>query len=314
MCSSAFLPPGLRPSVYWQPLNNMATTSKALLSCLPILALGLGMACGSDSKGGQGVDGAAPDGPLVDAADEVDSGSEGASDAGKFIVDAGEQGDASTVSDAAISDAAAAADASSVDAAILDAATITDASLPDASVPDAAIADAALPDAEPDAAVLGVACQTGPGRTLWRISWPANQGGFARVDVWDNGCDFSVGDQACRFSGEPHDYADFGPGIEFDSSSDFFRIRYSVAGLSFSNATLYMSAHADGSGIPFAQLDSPIHGGLSFAPTVPISTHRTYAIDWTDFLTPSDPPSLTAVTLRSNPIGLAVSFMELCVQ
>ena len=84
--------------------------------------------------------------------------------------------------------------------------------------------------------------------------------------------------------------------------------------LSFSTATLYISAHADGSGIPNGVLESPIYGNMSLVPTVPISQHKTYAVDWTSFLSPTDPPSLTAVTLRSMPTGLAVSFMELCVQ
>ncbi len=82
----------------------------------------------------------------------------------------------------------------------------------------------------------------------------------------------------------------------------------------FTSAQLYLAAHADGSGIPNAVLESQLHGSLQFAPTVPSSTHRTYVVDWSAYLTPSDQPSLTAVTLRSMPTGLAVSEIELCVQ
>jgi hypothetical protein len=157
-------------------------------------------------------------------------------------------------------------------------------------------------------------CEEGDGYALWRLAWDANGGGYADVEAWDNGCTYSLADQACRLSGEPHDYADFGPGIEFDSSTDYFRVRFSVQGLSFSTATLYISAHADGSGIPNGILESPIYGSTALVPTVPISQHRTYAVDWSNFLSPTDDPDLTAVTLSSMPIGLAVSKMELCVE
>ena len=185
------------------------------------------------------------------------------------------------------------------------------ASLPDAgaSLPDAG---ASLPDA--GGGGITTACTFGDGQALWRLTFPPNAAGYATVEEWDNGCDYSLANQACSLSGEPHNYANFGPGILFNSSNDFFRVRFSAAGLSFTQATLYITAHADGSGIPNAVLESPIYGSLAFAPTVPISTHRTYAVDWSDFLSPSDNPNLTAVTLRSNPTGLAVSEIQLCVQ
>lgn len=157
-------------------------------------------------------------------------------------------------------------------------------------------------------------CSAGDGYALWRLAWPPNAAGYATVEAWDNGCAYSLADQACRLSGEPHDYADFGPGIELDSSTDFFRVRFSVQGLSFSSATLYISAHADGGGIPNGVLESPLHGSTTLVPMVPISQHQDYAVDWTSFLSPLDEPSLTAVTLTSMPVGLAVSKMELCVE
>lgn len=274
-----------------------------------VLIVALGFGCGSDVSGFYEDSGSPdgtrePDGPAAG----VDGGNSDAS-----LSDARRGSDAKLGLDGSLSDASDApqADASLADAAPLDSSQV-DASRSDAGQSDE---DASPPDAaSPDAPLAFTPCQTGPGQSLWRLRWQPGQGGFATVEVWDNGCEFSLADQACRLSGEPHDSADFGPGIEFNSSTDFFRVRFSVAGESFDNATLFISAHADGSGIPNAVLESPIHGSLSFAPTVPISQHRTYAVDWSDFLTPSDQPSLTAVTLRSQPIGLAVSFMELCVE
>lgn len=162
--------------------------------------------------------------------------------------------------------------------------------------------------------ITSTPCQTGPGWTLWRLSWEPNSAGYANVDAWDNGCEYSLANQACSLSGEPHDYANFGPGVVFNSSTDYFRVRFSVQGLSFSNATLYLDAHADGGGIPHGMFSSPIYGTYDLVPSVPISQHKTYTIDWTPYLSPSDAPSLTAVTLESMPIGLAASFMELCVE
>ena len=269
-----------------------------------LLALGVfSVACGADPGGGLLADGGAIDAGRLD------------SDAGDVVTDGGLAADAGVP----VGDGGAA----SLDAGVAS---------PDAGVvsPDAGAAStdgggastdagAASPDggaASPDGGggTTGAVCASGEGRALWRLTFPSNAAGYATVEEWDNGCDYSLADQACSLSGEPHDYANFGPGVLFNSSTDFFRVRFSAQGQTFTQATLYLSAHADGSGIPNAVLESPIYGSLSFAPTVPISTHRTYAVDWSDFLSPTDTPSLTAVTLRSNPTGLAVSAIELCVQ
>ncbi|MBK9033121.1 MAG: hypothetical protein IPL61_17935 [Myxococcales bacterium] len=216
-----------------------------------------------------------------------------------------------TTPDAALLDAPP-TDATAPDAALLDAPT-TDAPTTDAASIDAATTDAPVTDAAPlDASAPP--CSNGPGRTVWRLSWPSGQGGYARVDAWAAACAYSLADAACSLSGEPHNYASFGPGVVFNSSTDYFRVRFSVAGLSFTTATLYLSAHADGGGLPRLAVQSQLHGEYLFQPTVPISTHRLYAIDWSSYLAPTDAPSLTAVTLRPMPVGVAVSQLELCVQ
>ncbi len=249
-------------------------------------------ACGGGGGGGA-IDAGSIDGDITDAA-AVDA----------TVVDAAVV-DAAVV-DAAVVDAAV-VDAAVVDAAVVDAAVV-DAAAVDASAVDAAAVDAATPDA------AGSPCANGPGRVLWRLSWPAGQGGYARVDAWAAACAYSLADPACSLSGEPHDYASFGPGIVFGSATDYFRVRFSVAGLGFTAATLYLAAHADGGGLPRLRVQSQLHGELLFQPTVPISTHRLYSIDWSPYLLPGDAPSLTAVTLRPMPTGLAVSQLELCVQ
>lgn len=258
-------------------------------------------ACGG-SEGGR-VDAAVVDAAVVDAA-TIDAAVNDAGAIDAAVIDAAST-DASQIDAAAI-------DAAATDAAVFDAAAI-DAAMIDATVIDAAVIDAAVIDAvSPDAA--GPPCTNGPGRALWRLSWPAGQGGYARVDAWGAACAYSLADPACSLSGEPHNYASFGPGIVFNSTTDYFRVRYSVAGLGFTAATLYLAAHADGSGLPRLQVQSQLHGEYLFQPTVPISTHRLYTLDWTPYLAPGDAPSLTAVTLRPMPTGVAVSQLELCVQ
>ena len=268
------------------------------------------VACGGDD-GGAVIDAAidataGDDAAVVDAA-VIDGSANDAAMIDAATIDA-------TVVDATMSDARAidalAVDAAAIDAAAIDAAT-TDAAAIDAAPPiDARIIDAAPSVDAPTAAP----CTNGPGRVLWRLSWPSGQGGYARVDAWAAACAYSLADAACSLSGEPHNYASFGPGIVFNSTTDYFRVRFSVAGMSFTSATLYLAAHADGSGLPRLQVQSQLHGEVLFQPTVPISTHRLYAIDWTAYLAPSDTPSLTAVTLRPMPTGVAVSDLELCVQ
>lgn len=288
------------------------------------------LACGADPTGG-GVSDANTDAmPGIDASPIPSDGGQGLIDGGVVSPDAGDLSDGGVAS----SDGGGASDGgvASLDAGDLsdggiaspDAGVVIpdggivspDAGLPDAGLPDAGLLDAGLLDAGlPDAGGgITTACTLGDGQALWRLTFPPNAAGYATVEEWDNGCEYSLADQACSLSGEPHSYANFGPGILFNSSNDYFRVRFSVAGLSFTQATIYISAHADGSGIPNAVLESPLYGSLSFAPSVPISTHRTYAVDWTSFLSPSDNPNLTAVTLRSNPTGLAVSEIQLCVQ
>ena len=128
-------------------------------------------------------------------------------DAGRPPVDAAVNGDAATADAAAVDAAAvdaaldaaadaAAADAAAVDAAAVDAAAV-DAAAVDAAAIDAAAIDALVVDAAPidalvvdaasvdaasvDAALVDAAaaplCANGPGRVLWRLSWPAGRRG-----------------------------------------------------------------------------------------------------------------------------------------
>lgn len=239
-----------------------------------------------------------------------DSGGADTSDSGSTASSSSDSADTSSSGDASTS-------GSSTRGSSTDNSSTSGSSTSGSSTGDSGTDDTGTSDSSTGGTGSGITstpCQTGPGWTLWRLSWEPNSAGYANVDAWDNGCEYSLANQACSLSGEPHDYANFGPGVVFNSSADYFRVRFSVQGLSFSNATLYLDAHADGGGIPHGMFSSPIYGTYDLVPSVPISQHKTYTIDWTPYLSPSDAPSLTAVTLESMPIGLAASFMELCVE
>jgi hypothetical protein len=261
-------------------------------------------ACGG-SEGGR-VDAAVVDAAVVDAA--IDGAAiDGAAIDGAAI-DVG-------LTDAVSMDAteidAAAIDAAMIDAAVIDAAVI-DAAVIDAAAIDAIAVDAASPDAaSPDAA--GPPCTNGPGRALWRLSWPAGQGGYARVDAWGAACAYSLADPACSLSGEPHNYASFGPASSSTAPPT------TSASATASRPGLHRGDPLPGR--PRRRLRTAALAGAVAAPrrvsvpaTVPISTHRLYTLDWTPYLAPGDAPGLTAVTLRPMPTGVAVSQLELCVQ
>lgn len=57
---------------------------------------------------------------------------------------------------------------------------------------------------------------------LWRLTFPKDNCGYARVEEWE---------AACSLSGEPHTYANWGPSVLFNSSQDDLRVRFGVAGL-----------------------------------------------------------------------------------
>ncbi len=109
---------------------------------------------------------------------------------------------------------------------------LTDTGVVDSGPSDTGVIDSGPTDAGPTDAgptdAGSVACTNGGGRVIWRLTFPSNNGGYARVQEWEASCQYSLADQACSLSGEPHDYANWGPGVLFNSSRDFFRVRFSL--------------------------------------------------------------------------------------
>jgi hypothetical protein len=108
-----------------------------------------------------------------------------------------------------------------------------------------------------------------------------------------------------------------GYAVELGTSYPYLRVRYDVSGLSFSSATLWVQARSYAtSASTNIRAWSPIHGETAYGPVDVDFTYDWYGIDWSAYLTPSDPPALTAVQIYAylGSGSLAVHAAELCVE
>jgi hypothetical protein len=189
-----------------------------------------------------------------------------------------------------------------------------DASKPDASKPDAGKADAGNPTG------LKTPCQQGPGWTLFRFHYSGG-GTSPTIDVWDATCSYSyASSSACNVYAV---YPGFGSvsytsqGFPILTTSEYLRVRFSVAGLSFSKAAVYLKARSYAtSSSTYYRIWSPLHGDLAGGPVDNDWVYDWYAMDWTGYLKPTDSPPLTAIQIYAYQGSgqLAVEAVELCVQ
>ncbi len=203
---------------------------------------------------------------------------------------------------------------------------------PDAPKPDAPKPDALKPDLtkpKPDLGLkpeassptgLKVPCKQGPGFTLFLFHYGGG-GTSPTIDVWDATCSYSYApSSACNVVAV---YPGFGSvsytsqGYPILTSSEYLRVRFSVAGLAFSKATVHLQArsYATSSSTSF-RVWSPLYGDAIGGPVDNDWVYDWYSLDWTGFLAPSDPPSLTAIQIYAHQGSgqLAVQAVELCVQ
>ncbi|UJR81224.1 hypothetical protein [Sandaracinus amylolyticus] len=273
----------------------------------------LALCAGCNERSGIDVDA----GGRVDARIAIDAS---ASDAGAIDIDAGViDVDASTVGvDANVIDV----DASTSD----DAGSESDASPGDdageeldaGSMADAGSSIDAGPTPPPG---LSVPCSNGPGWTVFRLHFDGSSS--PRIDVWDASCSYSLAPgSACEarvvaFGTGTVEPVMSGYAVALGTSSPYLRVRYSVDGLSFTRATLWVQARSYAtSSSTNIRAWSPLHGETTRGPVDNDWTYDWYDVDWTDYLTPSDQPSLTAIQIyaHSGSGSLAVHAAELCVQ
>ena len=101
------------------------------------------------------------------------------------------------------------------------------------------------------------------------------------------------------------------------TTSNYLRVRFSVSGLSFTSAAVYIQARSYATAAStYFDIWSPLYGGLNAGPVDNDWVYDWYGVDWTGFLHPSDSPSLTAIQIygAQGSGKLAVRAVELCVQ
>gem|GEM_PF-5904601 len=166
---------------------------------------------------------------------------------------------------------------------------------------------------------LSKPCLNGAGWTLFRFHYSTNSTSPS-LDVWDAACSYSYApNSACNVyaitpgMGSVSTTPDGYPVL---TSSHYLRVRYSVAGLSFSQAALYIQArsYATSSSTNY-EVWSPIYGGLQAGPVDNDWIYDWYGVDWSSFLSPSDSPGLTAIQIYAGTGSgsLALKAVELCV-
>lgn len=162
-------------------------------------------------------------------------------------------------------------------------------------------------------------CQNGPGYTLLRFSF-SNNSTSASVDVWDASCSYSFANQACNVQVV---YPGFGSvsrtseGYPILTSTHYLRARFSVAGLSFTQATLWVQARSYSTGSSTqTRAWSPLYGDVFGGPVDNDFTYDWYALDWSQHLFPTDNPNLTAFQIYAHQGSgsLATRAVELCVE
>ncbi len=165
---------------------------------------------------------------------------------------------------------------------------------------------------------LSTPCSNGEGWTVWRFHYDDGSTS-ARIDVWDASCEYSFApNSACNVRDV---YPGFGEvdrtreGFPIVTTREYLRIRFSVAGLRFSQASLHVKARSINGSSSFRAW-SPLYGEVFGGPVDGDFVYDWYAVDWSNFLSPTDSPSLTAVQLYAAQSSgrMAIESMELCVQ
>jgi hypothetical protein len=164
---------------------------------------------------------------------------------------------------------------------------------------------------------LSTPCAAGPGWSLLRWHYASSAGSNPIIDVWDASCSYSYADQACNVVAVwSETMVHEGYAIQL-AGNGYLRARFSVAGLSFSRASVHVQArsYATSSSTTF-YLWSPIYGEVE-GPLVDNDwVFDWYGVDWSEHLAPDDDPGLTAFQLYAGEgsNSLAVHAVELCVE
>jgi len=232
-------------------------------------------------------------------------------------------GDAGPSNDGTVPDGTGLADGTA-EGPPADGAGTPDVVAPDLHKPDLMVAPdtaAPTPDKGTPPGPLSVPCNQGPGWTLFRFHY-AGGSKSPQIDVWDASCSYSYApNSACNVYAV---YPGFGSvsytsqGYPILTSSEYLRVRFSVAGLSsFTKAAVHIQARSYATASStYYRVWSPLYGGLVDGPVDNDWIYDWYSLDWSNHLKPGDKPSLTAIQIYGDKGSgkLAVKTVELCVQ
>ena len=166
---------------------------------------------------------------------------------------------------------------------------------------------------------LTVPCKQGPGWTVFRFHYSGSSKS-PQIDVWDASCSYSYASgSACNVYAV---YPGFGSvsytsqGYPILTTTQYLRARFSVAGLKFTKAAVYIQARSYATASStWYRVWSPLYGSKINGPVDNDWVYDWYGLDWTGYLTPTDKPSLTAIQIYADKGSgkLAVAAVELCV-
>lgn len=169
---------------------------------------------------------------------------------------------------------------------------------------------------------LSEPCENGPGWTVFRFYYD-DLSTSANIEVWDASCTYSLASgSACNVREVSSGFGDVPTTSDgypiVDTSGNFVRIRYSVDDLDFQSAEVHLRARSYSTSLSTDfRLWSPLYGDTTGGPVSQSFGYDWYSADWTDYLSPSDDPDLTAIELYAASGGsseIAVRSMELCVE
>lgn len=165
---------------------------------------------------------------------------------------------------------------------------------------------------------LSTRCSNGPGWTLFKFHWSQHSGSSPRIDVWDASCTYSYApNSACNVRGvRSPNFTSSSPKAILLTQSKYLRVRFSVQGINFSDADVYVQARSySTTASTYFRVYSPLYGSRQGGLVDNDWVYDWYHVPWTGYLNPGDDPNLTAIEIYDKGGDeLAVHAVELCIQ
>lgn len=165
---------------------------------------------------------------------------------------------------------------------------------------------------------LSTRCSNGPGWTLFKFHWSQNSGSSPRIDVWDASCTYSYAtNSACNVRGvRSPNFTNSSPKAILLTQSKYLRVRFSVQGINFSDADVYVQARSySTTASTYFRVYSPLYGSRQGGLVDNDWVYDWYHVPWTGYLQPGDDPNLTAIEIYDKGGDeLAVHAVELCIR